>query len=276
MDLSTIVGILAGLAVIVAGIGGGSIQHFIHVPSLFIVVGGTFMALIASYPISVLRNVPRHIGIIFKNAWFRHEQCIETLTQFSQEARKNGILELEKKAEDLNDPFLKSAVMMIVDAHDPAEIKDLLNMELDYMIARHEIEIGLYEKGTVLAPAFGMIGTLIGLINMLMGLDLASGASSALGENMSVALITTFYGCVLANLIFAPLAKKLEIRNEEEYLYKQLIIEGVLAIQAGDNPKFLKEKLYCFLNEKKTVSINRISGERKEKRRRFASGKKAA
>ena len=139
---------------------------------------------------------------------------------------------------------------MIVDSHDPQDVRTLLNDELDYMTTRHETEIGIYEKGTVLAPAFGMTGTLIGLINMLMGLNLADGASDSLGANMSVALITTFYGCLLANLFFAPIAKKLTIRNDEEYLYKQLIIEGVLSIQAGDNPKFLKEKLYCYLKER--------------------------
>ena len=166
------------------------------------------------------------------------------------EARKNGLLALEQKAEELKEPFFKYAIMMIVDSHDPQDVRTLLNDELDYMTTRHETEIGIYEKGTVLAPAFGMTGTLIGLINMLMGLNLADGASDSLGASMSVALITTFYGCLLANLFFAPIAKKLTIRNDEEYLYKQLIIEGVLSIQAGDNPKFLKEKLYCYLKER--------------------------
>lgn len=253
MDLSTLIGIVLGFVIIVVSITMDDIKainNFINMPSLFIVVGGTIMAIVASYPFSILKNIPSHMRILFQGKRFHNTSCIETLVEFAMEARKNGLLALEQKAEELKEPFFKYAIMMIVDSHDPQDVRTLLNDELDYMTTRHETEIGIYEKGTVLAPAFGMTGTLIGLINMLMGLNLADGASDSLGANMSVALITTFYGCLLANLFFAPIAKKLTIRNDEEYLYKQLIIEGVLSIQAGDNPKFLKEKLYCYLKER--------------------------
>ena len=253
MDLSTLIGIVLGFVIIVVSITMDDIKainNFINMPSLFIVVGGTIMAIVASYPFSILKNIPSHMRILFQGKRFHNMSCIETLVEFTMEARKNGLLALEQKAEELKEPFFKYAIMMIVDSHDPQDVRTLLNDELDYMTTRHETEIGIYEKGTVLAPAFGMTGTLIGLINMLMGLNLADGASDSLGANMSVALITTFYGCLLANLFFAPIAKKLTIRNDEEYLYKQLIIEGVLSIQAGDNPKFLKEKLYCYLKER--------------------------
>ena len=253
MDLSTLIGIVLGFVIIVVSITMDDIKainNFINMPSLFIVVVGTIMAIVASYPFSILKNIPSHMRILFQGKRFHNMSCIETLVEFAMEARKNGLLALEQKAEELKEPFFKYAIMMIVDSHDPQDVRTLLNDELDYMTTRHETEIGIYEKGTVLAPAFGMTGTLIGLINMLMGLNLADGASDSLGANMSVALITTFYGCLLANLFFAPIAKKLTIRNDEEYLYKQLIIEGVLSIQAGDNPKFLKEKLYCYLKER--------------------------
>ena len=253
MDLSTLIGIVLGFVIIVVSITMDDIKainNFINMPSLFIVVGGTIMAIVASYPFSILKNIPSHMRILFQGKRFHNISCIETLVEFATEARKNGLLALEQKAEELKDPFFKYAVMLIVDSHDPQDVRTLLNDELDYMTTRHETEISIYEKGTALAPAFGMTGTLIGLINMLMGLNLADGASDSLGASMSVALITTFYGCLLANLFFAPIAKKLTIRNHEEYLYKQLIIEGVLSIQAGDNPKFLKEKLYCYLKER--------------------------
>lgn len=253
MDLSTLIGIVLGFVIIVVSITMDDIKainNFINMPSLFIVVGGTIMAIVASYPFSILKNIPSHMRILFQGKRFHNMSCIETLVEFAMEARKNGLLALEQKVEELKEPFFKYAIMMIVDSHDPQDVRTLLNDELDYMTTRHETEIGIYEKGTVLAPAFGMTGTLIGLINMLMGLNLADGASDSLGASMSVALITTFYGCLLANLFFAPIAKKLTIRNDEEYLYKQLIIEGVLSIQAGDNPKFLKEKLYCYLKER--------------------------
>lgn len=254
MDLSTIIGIIGGLIITFWGIMlSGSIWNFYDPPSLVIVVGGTIGAIIASFPFSTLKDVPVHMKLLVLKKKFDHEKCIETLVDFATEARKNGLLSLEQKSEEVEDVFFKNALMLIVDAHDPADVKERLNNELDYLFERHESSISIYEKGSAAAPAFGMIGTLIGLINMLKGLDLSSGANESLGQNMSVALVTTFYGCVLSHLIFAPIAKKLSIRNSEEYLYKQLIIEGVLAIQRGDNPKFLKEKLVCYLGEKKRV-----------------------
>lgn len=249
MDFSTIIGGIVGIIVIVLGIGSDKIGNFLDIKSILIVVGGTSMALIASYPFSTLRNIPRHIKIIMQSKRFNNETCIENLVDFATEARKNGLLALEQKGEELKDEFFKYAIMLIVDSHDAQDVKQILSDKLDFMVARHEIEIGIYEKGSSLAPAFGMIGTLIGLINMLKGLDLSKGASESIGEDMSIALITTMYGCLLANMLFIPIAKKLTIRNEEEYLYKQLIIEGVLSIQKGDNPKFLREKLYTYLRD---------------------------
>ena len=127
--------------------------------------------------------------------------------------------------------------------------------ELDNMITRHDAEIAIYERAASYAPSFGMIGTLVGLINMLKNLNLSEGGSDAIGVNMSTALVTTLYGCMLANLIFNPIATKLHIRSDEETFYKQMIIEGVLGIQAGDNPKMLREKLASLMQQKKQQSI---------------------
>lgn len=265
MDLSSIIGIVAGLAVIIWGILlSGNIMNFVDIPSVAIVLGGTIGAIIASYPFSVLRDIPHHIILLTQSKKYDHDTCIDTLVDLAMEARKNGLLALEKKAEDIKDVFFKNALMLIVDAHDPSEVKERLNSELDFLFERHELGISIYEKGSSVAPAFGMIGTLIGLINMLKGLDLSSGANDSLGANMSVALVTTFYGCVFAHLFFAPIAKKLTIRNAEEYLYKQLIIEGVLSIQKGDNPKFLREKLVCYLGEKRREAGGEDAGESKK------------
>lgn len=252
MDLSTIIGIIVGLGVIVWGILlSGKIGNFWDPPSVVIVLGGSIAAIVASFPFSILKDIPKHMVLLVQSKKYNHEQCIETLVEFATEARKNGLLALENKSQEITDTFFKNALMLIVDAHDPAEVKERLNTELDFLYERHEAGISIYEKGATVAPAFGMIGTLIGLINMLRGLDLSSGASDDLGANMSVAMVTTFYGCVFSHLLFASIAKKLSIRNADEYLYKQIIIEGVLSIQRGDNPKFLKEKLVCFLGEKK-------------------------
>lgn len=273
MDLSTIIGVIAGVLVIVYGIGFKDLKNFWDLPSFIIVIGGTFTTLMACYPFSMLKNFPHHLKIIMQSKRFKNEESIEMMAEFAMDARKNGLLALEQKAEELKDEFLKFALMLIVDSHDPQDVKQILNDKLDYMVARHEAEMGIYEKGSALAPAFGMIGTLIGLINMLKGLNLAAGASDSLGENMSIALVTTMYGCLLANILFHPIAKKLSVRNEEEYLNRQLIIEGVLSIQKGDNPKFLREKLYTYLRERQNGgSIE--EGDQEGKGKKKKKGKK--
>ena len=144
----------------------------------------------------------------------------------------------------------------MIDFGDAEKLKATLMEQLENLAERHEYGIGIYERGSSLAPAFGMVGTLIGLINMLKSLNLSDSGSTTLGESMSVALVTTFYGVVVANLIFGSIAKKLSRRNDEECRYKQIIIEGVLAIQSGENPKFLREKLYTLIEEKKTKAKN--------------------
>ena len=173
----------------------------------------------------------------------------------AQLARKNGLLALEEKANELDDMFFKQGIMLIVDATEPEEVRSLLENDVDAMAARHEESIGIYDKASAYSPAFGMIGTLVGLVNMLKGMNLDGDGSADIGPAMATALITTFYGCILANLIFSPIAKKLRVRNEEELLYKQIMIEGILAIQAGDNPKFLKEKLVTYVSQKQRQRI---------------------
>lgn len=146
--------------------------------------------------------------------------------------------------------------MLIVDATEPEEVRNLLESDVDAMLTRHEDCIGIYQLMEAKAPAFGMIGTLVGLVNMLKGMNLeGEGGAGDIGPAMATALITTFYGCVLAHLIFAPIAAKLKVRNDEELLYKQIMIEGILAIQAGDNPKFLREKLVTFVSQKERQKL---------------------
>ena len=192
---------------------------------------------------------------------YKPEEAIEQLIEFATEARKNGLLALEEKAAELEDPFFKRSIMLIVDATEESKLRAMLESEVESMAQRHEDEANIYEKASSYAPAFGMIGTLVGLINMLLEMNLDAGASDAIGKNMGVALVTTFYGCILANLIFSPIAKKLRIRNDEEILYRTIIIEGVMGIQAGDNPKTLKERLATFLDEKSQRNIIESDGE---------------
>ncbi len=278
MDITTIVGIIAGLVLICFGVVFDpsetsifvfkNLTNFIDIPSVFIVLGGTLSAVIASYPASTLKQIPKHIKILLSGSKYNPMEYIDLLVEFSQVARKNGLLTLEEMANKQTDPFFKQSIMLIVDATDPEKVKSMLNNDLDYLAERHSDSVGIYEKASSFAPAFGMIGTLIGLVNMLknMNLDGSTGASS-LGSDMSVALITTFYGCILANLVFSPIAKKLSIRNDEEYLCKQIIIEGVLSIQSGENPKFMKEKLISYLSQRERDMALESSGGNKKGRK---------
>ena len=184
--------------------------------------------------------------------------CIETMVEYAAIARKSGLLALEEKANELANPLLQFAVQSMIDFNDADKLRTVLTDQIENFVERHEYSIGIYDRGSSLAPAFGMVGTLIGLINMLKSLNLTDGGSSTLGESMSVALVTTFYGVVVANLIFGSIAKKLSRRNDEECRYKQIVLEGVLAIQSGENPRFLRDKLYTLIEEKKKQPISRI------------------
>ena len=250
MDLTSIIGIITGsILIIIVGIGPSKMMNFWDLPSIAIVLGGTICAVVASYPVSMLKKTGRHMMLLIKGGKYDIGALLDTLVDMAYLARKNGLLALEEKANELDDTFFKQGIMMIVDAAEPEEVRSLMENELDTMSQRHEEALGMYEKASAYAPAFGMIGTLVGLINMLKGMNLDSGSAGDIGPDMATALITTFYGCILANLFFLPIAKKLRVRNEEELLYKQIVIEGILAIQSGDNPKFLKEKLLTYVGE---------------------------
>lgn len=271
MDFSSIIGWVIGFAVIVYGIGMDKIGNFMDGPSALIVVGGTICAVIASFPFQQLKNVGIHMKMLFQGKKFNPDSTIEKLVELAQAARKEGLLSLEERAREMEDPFFRKSLLLIVDAMDEEKVRTMLEDEVACMEARHDTGAGIYDKAAAFAPAFGMIGTLVGLINMLKEMNLEDGASSALGEQMSIALVTTFYGCILANLIFMPIAKKLRTRNEEEVLYRQIIIEGVLGIQAGDNPKVLREKLVSYLRQRQQSRLLDEEGSegkksRKEKR----------
>ena len=255
MDLTTIIGLILGIVLIIQGvISSGDIMNFVDMPSVIIVFGGTLASVLASYPFHMLKEVPNHFKILMRGKKFKPDKVIDELVEFAQIARQEGLLALEDRANTVKDPFLKQSLMLIIDAIEEEKVKEILENEMESLSARHEEAAGLYEKASAYAPAFGMIGTLVGLINMLAAMN-TDGGAEALGANMSVALVTTFYGCVLANVILLPIAKKLRIRNEEEMLYCQIIVEGVLSIQSGDNPKFLKEKLTSHLARKHQVKL---------------------
>ena len=221
--------------------------NFVDAPSLLIVVGGTLAVVVACYP-KLVKSLPKHLKIMLRAKAFDPSVYVDQLTELAQIARKNGLLALEEKANEQTDPFFKQAIMLIVDANDPDRVRSILENDIERTSERHQGVIAMYERGSNAAPAFGMIGTLIGLINMLKDLDGAD--MSSLGPNMSVALVTTFYGSFLAHVIFNPIAANLTARDEEEVLCRQIIVEGIMAIQSGENPKFLRERLMTFMSQK--------------------------
>lgn len=256
MDLMTIIGFIAGTVFMVISIllgedpdtGKmslivGQLKGFFDLPSIMIVIGGTAAALMVSYPLDMFKRIPKTIAITFKSNKLNPRDYVNQIVEFAREARVNGILTLEEKINGVSDKFMRTSLMMVVDSVEPEKVKQLMDTELENMEARHSECMGFYLKGAEYAPAFGMIGTLIGLINLLANLS----DQDALATNMAVALVTTFYGCVLANLIFKPMASKLKARNDEEYLIKMIISIGVQSIQDGDNPQFIEEKLLKLL-----------------------------
>ena len=256
MDITSILGLVIGLVLIVfVGITPAKLGNFWDPESLAIVVGGAIAAVVMSYPLSMLKTIPGHFKMLIQGNKYNIAELVNTLEEMAQLARKNGLLALEEKANELDDMFFKQGIMLIVDATEPEEVRSLMENDLDAMAARHEEGIGLYNKASAFSPAFGMIGTLVGLVNMLKGMNLDGDGASDIGPAMATALITTFYGCMLANLLFSPIANKLSVRNDEEMLYKQIMIEGILAIQAGDNPKFLKEKLVTYISQKRRLKV---------------------
>jgi chemotaxis protein MotA len=257
MDVLTIIGIVLGMAlVLMAILTRGSLAIFFDIPSLMITIGGSFSALLIRFQVDQLKTVLH----VTKNAFFTEVSAVsEVSTHFvhlSQKARREGLLALEEDIESMNDPFTRKCLQMVVDGLDADMIRDIMYIELDALESRHRMGQEMYKFWGALAPSFGMIGTLIGLVLMLVNLDDAS----AIGPGMAVALLTTFYGALLANLVFIPIAGKLAMRSEAEISVKEAVIEGVLSIQAGVNPRILQEKLKAFMSPRERILMDIDSG----------------
>ena len=233
----------------------GNLGNFFDAASIFIVIGCTMAIVVASFPPKTLGSMGKHFGIILNAKKFDPMYYVDQLVELAQTARKNGLLSLEEKAGQQTDPFFKQAIMLIVDANDADKVRGILENDIECMSARHEDAAAMYDKASSVAPAFGMVGTLVGLINMLNNMDMSSGGSSSIGKDMGTALITTLYGCILAHMIFGPIANNLRIRDSEEVLCKEIIVEGIMSIQSGENPKFLKEKLLTFMDQKQRDKV---------------------
>lgn len=277
MNLNYIIGLVAAFAVFLFGCVSSikmpefiiefkfdNLGNFFDPASILITIGCTVFIIIASFPGDMLASIPKHLKIILNTKNFQPVKYIDELVELAQIARKNGLLALEDRANNQNDPFFKQAIMLIVDANDPDKVRSILENDIECMSARHEDAAGMYDKASSIAPAFGMVGTLVGLINMLKGMDMETGSSN-LGSDMGTALITTLYGCILAHMIFGPIATLLRNRDEQEVLCKMIIIEGIMSIQSGENPKFLKERLLTYMSQKQRLLAENGGGKKGKK-----------
>lgn len=243
MDPSTIVGLVVTFGLILIAIGSG-LGAFLDVASALIVIGGTIGVAMVHYRFKELSGALA----IAKKAFFYKAQApaelINTLVEYAKQARREGILALESAAANTEDLFLRRALQMAVDGHEVASIETILSTEIQQLKDRHKSGAEIFMALAGYSPALGMIGTLVGLVLMLQNMD----DPSTIGPAMAVALLTTFYGAILANIIFNPIAGKLKSRSSEEVLYKELAMEGVLSISVGDNPRIVEQKLSSYLS----------------------------
>ena len=247
MDLATVIGIVLSFGLVVGAIvTSGSLLTFIDIPSMLIVGGGTFGTILVNYPLKEILSV---IGVV-KNAFFAKSnsptEVISRFMEYANRARREGILSLEPIIKEIDDVFLRKGLQLTVDGLEPQAIQEILETEISYLEDRHEGGAEILSAFGTFAPAMGMIGTVIGLIMMLQNMS----DPSTIGPSMAVALITTFYGAILANLVFLPMAGKLKLRSKQEVLIRAMVMEGILAISKGENPRIIEEKLTSYIAPK--------------------------
>lgn len=250
MDLASLLGIVLGFLMLAFGIiynaGVENIHHYLDPASAVITFGGAFTATLSSVSLQNFIAGLKSFALVFKTPAFDTVEMIQKIIDLSNIARKEGLLSLEESATELDEPFLKKGVLLIVDGTDPELVRGIMETELENIESRHKDLIGFWDTLGSMGPAWGMIGTLVGLVEMLYNMSDAA----AIGPSMAVALITTLYGSLLANWICIPISNKLKAGNAVEVMQKEIMIEGLLSIQAGENPRVIEEKLKSFLAPK--------------------------
>jgi chemotaxis protein MotA len=245
INMGTLIGIIGAIAMLVGSIllSGNSLGAFVDLPSLALVLVGSYFALMTAYSLSDSLGVFGAIKLTFQQPVFNSPGIIQKMVAFSEKARREGLLALEDELEDLDNDFMKKGLRLVVDGTDGSIIRELMELEINQMQGRHSFKIKLINMWAVLVPGLGMLGTVMGLVGMLRNLD----DKASIGPNMALALITTFYGSLFSNVFFIPWANKLSIFDNDEAGMMEMIIEGVLSIQAGDNTRILAQKLLAYL-----------------------------
>lgn len=246
MDLATLVGLIGAFAIVGAAmVFGGSPLIFVNIPSILIVIGGTIFAVLMKFPLSQFLSAFKVAGKSFKFKITSPEELIVEVVEIADAARKGGLLSLEGK--EVSNDFLQRGIQLLVDGHDPDVVRALLTKEMKEAANRHDWGSKIWRQMGDVAPAMGMIGTLIGLVQMLSAMD----DPKAIGPAMAVALLTTLYGAMIANMLALPIADKLQLRSEEESRIQAMIIDALVAIQSGQNPRVIQTLLKAYLAEGK-------------------------
>ncbi|MCR4744365.1 MAG: motility protein A [Lachnospiraceae bacterium] len=260
MDIASLIGLLACLGLMIFGITGGTnfgaMASFIDMPSVFITFGGAFGATLAMNTMETFVAGVTTFPLILKPSATNMPETITQIMNLANVARKEGLLSLEEAAGNIEDKFLKKGIMLVVDGTDPELVRAIMETEMDAIAGRHKAGKTFWESLGAMGPAWGMIGTLIGLVNMLKNLS----DSAAIGPAMAVALLTTFYGSLLSNWICTPVANKLGAKDAEEMMVKGIQVEGLLSIQAGENPRVIEEKLKSYLSPKIAAGFSTEDG----------------
>jgi chemotaxis protein MotA len=255
MDVATLLGYVLGLGLIVWSMshGGGlsALKLFVHAPAAAVVCGGSFAAILIHFPLSDVKNLFKVILKNFLNRVPEPTEEIDRIIEYANLARKEGLLALEGKLKDVDDRFFSKGIQLVIDGFSAQTVRDILELEAEVEKQRHAVGKRMLEQLGTFAPAFGMVETLIGLVQMLSNLS----DPTKIGAGMAGALVGTFYGAFVANMIMLPMAGKLDIRAKEEYQMRELMIEGIVAIQSGEKPQLIKEKLKGFLSPEKREKV---------------------
>ncbi len=249
MDLATIVGLIATLVVVTVVLildGGSPAELFHHPAAIILTLGGALTCTVMGTPLKTIVTLPKLLIAAFKQNTFEELEAIESLSQMADKARREGLLALEEESKKISDPFLQKGIMMVVDGVDPAQVRLVMETSIHHMRDRHKSQYGIFNQAGGYAPTFGIIGTVMGLISVLKQLS----DPNRLAASIAAAFLATLWGLLSANLIYLPLGAKLKSKSEEEAAYRTMLMEGVLAIQAGENPRIVKEKLLAYLPPK--------------------------
>ena len=248
MDKATLIGLVLGIGAVIGGqaLEGGSIHSIMQLTAAIIVFGGTFGAVFVSFPFHDVIAGFKGIKKILQEPAQDSYQIISQITNYANKARKEGILSLEKEVKNIEEPFLKKALTLAVDGVEPHALRDAMGTELDYSDEHGKICAKIFKAAGGYSPTIGILGAVLGLIHVMENLN----DPSKLGSGIATAFVATVYGVGAANLLFLPIANKLEVRHRHEMIIKEMILEGIVSVSTGENPRLIEEKLYAFLSDK--------------------------